>query len=136
MYSLNASIIENLLKKVKIFFKISKKIVFHGDPVPFCLFIRRKNGIYQGLSGKLTLLRNSAAPPPDRPRPIQQRGIFIGYWGLTIRLIRRFLTRMVLTICIPSVAFCTLSTDSAAALTVSSSLSTATVMVPFILPLT
>nr|DAF15456.1 MAG TPA: hypothetical protein [Caudoviricetes sp.] len=43
---------------------------------------------------------------------------------------------MVLMICIPSVAFCTLSTDSAAALTVSSSLSTATVTVPFILPLT
>ena len=58
------------------------------------------------------------------------------YWGLTIRLISRFFTRMVLTICIPSVAFWTFSTVRAAAFTASSSLSTGMVTVPFILPLT
>ena len=62
--------------------------------------------------------------------------IVFPYRGFTIRLMSRFFTRMVLTICIPSVAFCTLSTVRAAAFTASSSLSTGMVTVPFILPLT
>ena len=56
--------------------------------------------------------------------------------GFTIRFTSLFLTRMVLTTLMPSVAFFTLSLSIAAATTAASSLSTGTVTVPFSLPLT
>lgn len=56
--------------------------------------------------------------------------------GFTIRFTSLFLTKMVLTTLMPSVAFFTLSLSIAAATTAASSLSTGTVTVPFSLPLT
>ena len=53
-----------------------------------------------------------------------------------MRFTRRFFTRMVFTICMPPVAFFTLSTARAAATTSAYALSAGMVTVPFILPLT
>ena len=58
------------------------------------------------------------------------------YWGFTIKFTSLFFTKMVLTTCIPAVAFCTFSTVRAASTTAASSLSVGMVTVPFSFPFT